>query len=150
MDWNQVSKALVKIVENDAIYVVKSTVNDSLVRFVVDTEQGIAVEQLIEINSKILNWFENNEIIQPKIEVSSPGIYRSFSDFRAYKKNIGRLIRVKLVNSDMLADELTIEGRLMNVENESFQIEIDGNLKEIEFSGVLSSKLIENWKEKKN
>ena len=124
MDWNQVSKALVKIVENDAIYVVKSTVNDSLVRFVVDTEQGIAVEQLIEINSKILNWFENNEIIQPKIEVSSPGIYQPFSDFRAYKKNIGRLIRVKLVNSDMLADELTIEGRLMNVENESFLFKI--------------------------
>jgi len=150
MDWNQINNALVKIVENNAIYVVKSTVNGSLVRFVVDTERGIEIGELTKINSKIVDWFEDNEIVQPKIEVSSPGIYQAFSDFRAYKKNMGRLICVKFVNSDESEDEITLEGVLKKVDDESFQIEIEENLKEVKFSEVESSKLIENWKGKKN
>src|SRR5690606_18409620 len=58
------------------------------------------------------------------LEVSSPGVDRSLTDLRHWRRNLGRLVKVAGPTGE------TITGRIMAVTGDTVVLETDGGLRE--------------------
>lgn len=98
-------------------------------KFYIDGDTGFSLEKSIEINRKMRRYIED-EGFYPEgnfsLEVSSPGLDEPLKMLRQYKKNIGRLVRI-----EMLEDEIEIEGRIKEATEDCLTIETKGTKKEV-------------------
>ena len=98
-------------------------------KFYIDGDTGFSLEKSIEINRKMRRYIED-EGFYPEgnfsLEVSSPGLDEPLKMLRQYKKNIGRLVRI-----EMLEDEIEIEGRIKEATEDCLTIETKGTKKKL-------------------
>ena len=80
----------------------------------VDTDKGISLAECASISRKVGRWLEEENVFDFPylLEVSSPGIGAPLRMHRQYLKNIGRNLRV------MLLDSTQKEGKLISVTEE--------------------------------
>ena len=73
-----------------------------LIQLFVDTDSGITIQQCTDLNRKIGEALELQNIIQHfyVLEVSSPDITKPLKLIRQYRKNIGRRFRVRYRTGD--------------------------------------------------
>ncbi len=90
--------------------VVKPAGNKTKVSVFLDGDQGIDIGLCATINRQLGKYLESEDLISTSytLEVSSPGTDRPLKLLRQYKKNIGRKIKVTLL-------EEVIEGQLQEV-----------------------------------
>ena len=148
MDIKEKIKSLLEDDISDLGYIVwglEVTGNSSskLLRLFIDKSIGsIDLVDCEKVSNQVMEILSNVDFIDFKyrLEVSSPGIDRTFFAFEQHKEFIGDLIEIKFRNENK---NKTIRGELIKFDKDFLQVKLENdNYEEIKASNYLSSKLI--------
>ncbi|MGH3716897.1 MAG: ribosome maturation factor RimP [Micromonosporaceae bacterium] len=100
--------------------------NRSVVRIVVDGEQGVSSDAIADISRQVSAALDAAEAADGPLsntgytlEVSSPGIDRPLTEPRHWRRNRGRLVKVRV-------DQATRTGRVVAADEAGVQLDVDG------------------------
>ena len=117
--------------------------SSKLLRLFIDKTIGsINLVDCEKVSNQVMEILSNEDFIDFKyrLEVSSPGIDRTFFAFEQHREFIGNLIEIKFRNENK---NKTIRGELIKFEKDFLQIKLENdNYEEIKSTNYLSSKLI--------
>lgn len=109
----------------------------------VDSEDdGVDLGKCSEISRALGVLMEESDLISGsfRLNVSSPGLSRPLSDIRQYKKNIGRLAKVKYKQDE---EYLTAEGVIDQTGDDFFTVlQADEERIDIKYDSVVEAKII--------
>ena len=97
----------------------------SVVRVVVDRDQGVTLDDIAEVSRAVSEALDANDdgMGRPYVlEVTSPGVDRPLTERRHWKRNIGRLVTVT-VGPAGAADEIT--GRITGVDDAGVALAVE-------------------------
>ena len=103
MNKDQIIELLQPYLEDDRIFIVEVKVGEGKIRqtitVLLDTDEGIKIEECASISRRLAHFIETNELITDayNLEVSSPGIDQPLLLKRQYIKNIGRNLKLQLI-----------------------------------------------------
>ncbi|MDT0650472.1 ribosome assembly cofactor RimP [Autumnicola edwardsiae] len=101
--------------KNKSLFLISLEINsNNQIRVVIDGDQGISVNDCIEISRSVEHNLDREEE-DFSLEVTSPGVSEPLSLPRQYKKNIGRKLHVK-------TNDETIEGDLIDANEEEISL----------------------------
>ena len=114
-----------------------------LIRLFIDKNKGkIDLLDCEKVSNQVVDLFDNSDLFDFKyrLEVSSPGLERSFFKFDQHENFIGDLIEIKFKKENT---NKTIRGELTKFEAESLEVKLENNnFEKIDLSSYMSSKLI--------
>ena len=148
MDVKEKIKSLLENDINDLGYIIwgleiSGNSSSKLLRLFIDKTNGnIDLFDCEKVSNQAIEILNNSDFIDFKyrLEVSSPGIDRSFFGFEQHKEFIGNLIEVKFRNENK---NKTIRGELIKFDKDFLKVKLENdNYEEIKASNYLSSKLI--------
>ena len=117
--------------------------SSKLLRLFIDKTIGsIDLVDCEKVSNQVMEILSNEDFIDFKyrLEVSSPGIDRTFFAFDQHREFIGNLIEIKFRNENK---NKTIRGELIKFEKDFLHIKLENdNYEEIKLTNYLSSKLI--------
>ncbi|MBI4428054.1 MAG: ribosome maturation factor RimP [Ignavibacteriales bacterium] len=119
---------------------VRSERGEQFIQALVDTDEGVTIEQCAEISRELSRVLRVQEAVGDDyhLEISSPGIDKPLKLLRQYRKNIGRKYRVRY-RMDTEARSLT--GTLAGVAGERITFSSDtGEPLTLEFSQIIETK----------
>lgn len=109
----------------------------------VDAEnRGVNLDECAEISKELGFLIEAHELFENKyrLNVSSPGLSRPLSDIRQYKKNEGRVAKIKFKTSD---EYKKIEGVITGITEDAVSITDEHEQEtEIPFDAIVETKII--------
>ncbi|MBI5476296.1 MAG: hypothetical protein HY964_06115 [Ignavibacteriales bacterium] len=111
----------------------------------IDTDEGISTQKCADISRQISKLVDNESIFSSRyhLVVSSPGIERGLKYFRQYRRNIGRVLNLKVRLSDQ---QENIKGVLEEVTEESIKIRItDTESKQIRLDSIIEAMVEIPW-----
>lgn len=99
------------------LYVVELSISaKNVIRVEIDKLEGyVSVEECVSISRNIEHNLDR-ETEDFELHVSSAGLDKPFRHINQYKKNIGRMVQVKLIESSK------IEGRLVDVDEKGIKV----------------------------
>lgn len=137
------------------LYDLEYVVGQKLLRlYIQDPRTGSAlIEDCVKVDHALSEPFETEEWIPEEIvlEVSSPGVYRHLANLEHFKMSIGEMIAV--VITGQLSDEQTsgapkgikgekkFRGKLVEVNDENFVIEVKGYPLKLNYKQVKKANL---------
>ena len=148
MDIKEKIKSLLEDDISDLGYIVwglevSGNSSSKLLRLFIDKTIGsIDLVDCEKVSNQVIEILSNVDFIDFKyrLEVSSPGIERTFFGFEQHKEFIGDLIEIKFRNENK---NKTIRGELIKFDKDFLQVKLENdNYEEIKASNYLSSKLI--------
>ena len=148
MDIKEKIKSLLEDDISDLGYIVwglevSGNSSSKLFRLFIDKTIGsIDLVDCEKVSNQVMEILSNVDFIDFKyrLEVSSPGIDRTFFGFEQHKEFIGDLIEIKFRNENK---NKTIRGELIKFDKDFLQVKLENdNHEEIKASNYLSSKLI--------
>ncbi len=86
--------------------------NGNEIEVLMDSDNGITIGECRQISRKVERWLEEEEL-DGAIFVASPGLDRSLTSYRQFKKNLNRTLEVKLKD-----ESKTINAQLVEVDDE--------------------------------
>ena len=96
----------------------------SVVRVVVDKDGGVTLDDVADVSRTISDALDRLDETEPGLlgatyvlEVSSPGVDRPLTEPRHWRRNAGRLVRLRLT------DDSSIDGRIGDSDDEGVVIE---------------------------
>ena len=101
--------------EFDGFIVDLTISSNNHIKLVIDSDTSIAVSDCMSVSRNVEHNLDR-EVEDFSLEVSSAGLDQPFKHLRQYKKNVGREIKVKLI------DDKVIEGLLKLVEAEQIVV----------------------------
>jgi ribosome maturation factor RimP len=98
--------------------VVKPSKANQKIGILVDTDEGITIQECTSISRRLAKQLEDQEVFTDAyiLEVSSPGLDQPLILPRQYRKNIGRNLKLTLKTGE------AIVGKLEEVEEEAIKI----------------------------
>jgi len=90
------------------------------VKVFLDGDNGISIEKCVQYNRALYKKFEESHLFPSddfSLEISSPGLDQPLRSLRQYKKNIGRLVDV------LLLDGTKKEGKMIDVTEDGIILE---------------------------
>lgn len=109
------------IAEDPAVFLVDIRIKPTNnVKIFLDGDDGITIEKCISINRALYKQVEGSGLFPNddfSLEVSSPGLDEPLKLPRQYRKNIGRLVEVNLL------DGTKLEGKLAEVKEDAITVE---------------------------
>ena len=148
MDIKKKIKSLLEDDISDLGYIlwgleVSGNSSSKLLRLFIDKSIGsIDLVDCEKVSNQVMEILSNVDFIDFKyrLEVSSPGIDRTFFAFEQHKEFIGDLIEIKFRNENK---NKTIRGELIKFDKDFLKVKLENdNYEEIKASNYLSSKLI--------
>jgi ribosome maturation factor RimP len=119
VEIESIKKAVDQAVKEINGFVVSiSLVGEDKVEVLIDTDQGIMLNEIVKV-SKFLKYHFPNFSDTFSIEISSPGIGKPLKVHRQYVKNIGRLLKI------ILSDGNKVIGRLTHVTDSYVELELN-------------------------
>ena len=109
-----------KIADRPDLFIVNiSMLKNGILSILLDGDNGISIDDCVGVSRHVGFHLEEENVIEHayRLEVSSPGIDSPLTLVRQYTKNIGRDVRVKLVNGDKK------EGKLLSATESEVTIE---------------------------
>lgn len=84
---------------------------------IVDADQGITIDDCAEISRQLSKSLDDTGLVEENffLEVSTPGVEHPLKLKRQYRKNIGRKLKLKLIDK-------TVEGKLEEVSEEKIRL----------------------------
>ena len=84
---------------------------------IVDADQGITIDDCAEISRQLSKSLDDTPLVEENffLEVSTPGVEHPLKLKRQYRKNVGRKLKLKLIDK-------TIEGKLEEVSEEKIRL----------------------------
>ncbi|VTQ02080.1 ribosome assembly cofactor RimP [Sphingobacterium daejeonense] len=121
----QVENRVIELVEEkiadrpDLFIVSVRLLNNGVLEILLDGDNGIAIEDCVQVSRHVGYHLEEENVIDRayRLEVSSPGIDSPLLLNRQYEKNVGRDVKVKLL------DGAKKEGQLLSVTDSAISIE---------------------------
>ncbi len=109
---------LIETQENLFLIEVKITPANK-VTVLLDGDNGVTIDDCTKVNKALYKFIEENNLFGGNfsLEVSSAGVDKPLKLLRQYKKNIGRKVKVTLI------DGCIVEGKLTDVTTEDITIE---------------------------
>lgn len=104
MTKEQITELLQSYLEDDRIFVVEVKIGEGKIRqtitILLDTDEGIKIEDCASISRRLSYFIETNELVKEayNLEVSSPGVDFPLTFKRQYVKNIGRNLKIQLLD----------------------------------------------------
>lgn len=148
MDIKEKIKSLLEDDISDLGYIVwglevSGNSSSKLLRLFIDKTIGsIDLVDCEKVSNQVMEILSNVDFIDFKyrLEVSSPGIDRTFFGFEQHKEFIGDLIEIKFRNENK---NKTIRGELIKFDKDFLKVKLENDdYEEIKASNYLSSKLI--------
>ena len=88
------------------------------IKVVLDTIEGIRLEQLTEVSRAVeRNLYEQDEEMEFQLTVTSPGVGEPLTVPEQYQQNLNRLVKI------VTHDGEEVEGRLINFEDQTITLE---------------------------
>ncbi len=100
-----------------------------VLRFVVDTDEGVKVDELTRLSRALSDLLDREDLVpfRYRLEVASPGLDRPLRHPRLLRNAKGRMVRLILVDDvERQPDGERIVGRLLEVDEDSLLLEVDG------------------------
>jgi ribosome maturation factor RimP len=104
-----------------------------VVRLIVDADGGVDLDAVADLSREVsaaLDAVEAGagELISGEydLEVSSPGVDRPLTQPRHWRRNVGRLVKVKV-------DEAVLTGRVTGADAERVSLDVDGVLRSVSY-----------------
>ena len=104
-----------------------------LLRVVVDKDGGVTLDELAEATRSVSRHLDVQDLMEEQpytLEVTSPGTDRPLTQPRHWRRNIGRLVKVKLREGG------SVVGRIRDTSEERVRIDVAGSEEEIGFGEV--------------
>ncbi len=128
----------------------------SQVKVVVDTPEGVTVDQIARIGKLLRCDPGLAERLNPaefggtapdfRIEVTSPGVDAGLEQPWQYPRHIGSRLEVRLLQpNSQMADPVIIEGRLINAGIDGIELETSIDRRVIAWEQIDSAKVVLNW-----
>jgi len=93
--------------ENKSLFLIDfSITNGNQIRVIIDGDQGVTVKDCIAVSRAIEHNIDREET-DFSLDVASAGVSEPLSIPRQYLKNIGRKLKVKTKNQEVIEGELT-------------------------------------------
>ena len=111
---------LEKIADREDLFIVSIRfLKNGVLEILLDGDNGIAIEDCVQVSRHVGFHLEEENVIDRayRLEVSSPGIDTPLSLSRQYQKNIGRNVKV------LMLDGAKREGTLLDAGETSFNLE---------------------------
>ncbi len=104
------------IAENSRLFLIDLNFSDgNKIIVIVDGDDGVSVKECVRISRHVEHNLDR-ESEDFSLEVTTPGATTPFTNNRQYKKNIGRVLKIK-------TDTENLEGTLVEVTDEDISIE---------------------------
>jgi ribosome maturation factor RimP len=103
------------------------------VNVVVDTDGGVDLDRCAELSQAVSSALDDADLMGESpytLEVSSPGVSRPLRLPRHWRRNVGRLVRVQLV------DGSEVVGRVHAADESSAVVETDGARRRLPYSAI--------------
>ena len=117
-----------------------------VIRFVIDRDGGIGVDDCVRISRDISDLLEFHEedfgLDRYRLEVSSPGTDRPLRSEGDFRRNIGRLVRIDYSGENGSA---SVEGRVMDVSEISVTIESKQQSVVVPLSSIERAQIKMEW-----
>lgn len=128
----------------------------SRVKVVVDTPEGITVDQIARIGRLLRSDPGLAERLNPaesggtspdfRIEVTSPGVNAGLEQPWQYPRHIGRRLEIRLrPPKNQMADPAQIEGRLIDAGLDGIELETPVDRRVIAWEQIDTAKVVLNW-----
>ncbi|RKN38741.1 ribosome maturation factor RimP [Streptomyces hoynatensis] len=94
-----------------------------VLRVVVDADGGVGLDACAELSREVSAALDDTEVMGGApyvLEVTSPGAERPLTEFRHYRRSVGRLVRFRLHEGG----ELT--ARIVGLDEEGLDVEVPG------------------------
>ena len=142
---DRVTKIVNPILSSDGIELVgveyRRETRGSVLRLYIDKEGGITVDDCTRISREVGRILDVENLIDAfyTLEVSSPGLTRPLKTEKDFMKYQNRLISVKTV--EPIKNRRQFKGRLLRMLDKGIEIESDGEVFRIPFSGIAKANL---------
>ncbi len=112
-----------------------------VVRITVDRDGGVPLDDVAVLARAISGALDDAEAAggevvpgEYQLEVSSPGVDRPLTLPRHWRRNVGRLVKVKAAGH-------TVIGRLVEADDERVRLDVDGDVRELAYSELGSGRV---------
>ncbi|HVX44334.1 MAG TPA: ribosome maturation factor RimP [Mycobacteriales bacterium] len=111
----------------------------SLVRVIVDGDDGIALDDVAEVSKAISATLDEHEGVMGRspyvLEVTSPGVDRPLTQPRHWRRSIGRLVKLHT------ADGHEKSGRVVDAGETAVELDFDGEVRSLDYAKIRSAKV---------
>ena len=117
----------------------------ALVRLFIDHDEGIDVNDCELVSRQVSDLIDVEELLQGEftLEVSSPGVDRPLFTLAQHKAFLGETVALRL--RALMNGRRKITGVLTSVEDDSLEVECDGQQWLVPFREVEKSRLVPDW-----
>lgn len=117
----------------------------TVVSIFIDSDQGVNVDDCAKVSRDLGVVFDLEDAIPGSyvLEVSSPGLERQFFELRQLRGYEDRTIAVEL--QDPVNERRKFKGRLLRVEDDTFELEDDGAPLRIQWQTVKKARLVHEF-----
>ena len=109
-----------------------------LLRVVVDRDGGVGLDTVAAVSTAVSAALDDSDAMGGTpyvLEVTSPGVDRPLTAPRHWRRNLTRLVKVAT------AEGTTLEGRLVEVDDDGIGVESDGVITRLAWSRVSSGRV---------
>jgi ribosome maturation factor RimP len=137
---NEIQEIAERIVESEGMELVdieyKPGRNRSLLRIYIDKEGGVTLNDCENVSRQLSTVLDVKDLLKSAyvLEVSSPGLDRPLQTDRDYRRAIGRILKLSLMDEQGKTESLT--GKLLEATDEEIIVEQDGKGRNIPRSMV--------------
>ena len=116
-----------------------------VVRVTLDADGGVGVDRLAEVSRRLSRLLDDDDPVDGSytLEVSSPGLERKLRKPRHFQKSVDREVKVK--SRTEIAGTRSHRGTLAGAGDDSFVVEVDGDMREIAYGDVVSARTVFTW-----
>ncbi|MDQ3393937.1 MAG: ribosome maturation factor RimP [Bacteroidota bacterium] len=151
----KIEEMVLKNLESDKLFLVEVIIAGAAttqkVQILLDGDEGVDIDQCAKISRAIAAEIEELDLISDAytLEVSSPGLDYPLQTTRQYQKNLGRMVKIALINDKV------IKGKLLEIKEDKVKLseekksnvkgkppvytEIELDIKDIKKTNVLAS-----------
>jgi len=105
----------------------------SVVVIAVDADGGVSLDAIADFSRDISETLDASDVMGETpytLEVTSPGVHRPLTLPRHWRRASTRLVKVTLL------DGQTLEGRIIDSDESSVRIDVDGSTRDIAYASV--------------
>ena len=117
---------------------------NTIIKIIVDTENGVTLNQCQELSKKISDIFYRRDLFQNKyrLEVSSPGITKPLEHSYEFKRNIGKQLEVNYIRGE---EKCFVTGELLKYTPDAITLKSDKTDLDIPLNDIEEAKIKLKW-----
>ncbi len=107
------------------------------------TVAGVSLEHCVAVSRDLSTVLDVEELVDARynLEVSSPGLDRPLKTARDFRRQVGRLAKVKLLEPAPDGQRV-LRGTIVRADDETFEMTVDGNSHEVRLANIDVAKLV--------